>query len=391
MADNEILIVAGEVSGDLHAAPLVAELKRLDPSLIFFGAGGSQMETEGVDLHAKVEELAVMGFSSIPRVLPRLSRLKRDIIRRVRERRIRLAILVDYPGFNLNLAKSLKQLPNPPQILEYIAPQVWAWKPGRIKIISQVVDHLAVVFHFEEKIFEEADIPVTLVGHPLLDELDYNLTPTPNVKDIDQSGSDTNNNKIQQTASKPLLAILPGSRASVVSKHLKVMTKAAHYLQREFPDLQTGIGVASGLNRSLFQRTVDRLKGFELWTDSRRLLSEADAAIVCSGTATLEAALFNVPQVVVYRTSVMNYHIIKRLINLPYVALVNIVAGEKVVNELLQLDFTPEAVARAVRPLIEDSPVRQGIMTGYERVRRLLGEKGAAYKTAQIAYRMLRK
>ena len=197
---TNILIVAGEPSGDLHAAPVVRELQALQPDLTCFGAGGDLLKAERVELLATVEQMAVMGFSDVPRVLPRLARLKCDLLRRVERDRVPLAILVDYPGFNLNLARALKRLPHPPRILYYIAPQVWAWRAGRVKLIRRVVDRMAVVFPFEVKLFDDAGVPVSFVGHPLLDELSSCL-PLP-----------SRAVKIKRGDNPLLLALLPGSR-----------------------------------------------------------------------------------------------------------------------------------------------------------------------------------
>ena len=171
MSSNEILIIAGEVSGDVHAAPVVTEMKLKSPGLSFIGTGGPQMRAAGVELLAGLDELAVMGFSDIPKMLPLLYRLKKSLIELVKTRNIRLVILVDYPGFNLNLARALKKLNDPPKVLYYIAPQVWAWRPGRVKLMRKVIDIMAVVFPFEVAIFREGGVPVEFVGHPLLDEL----------------------------------------------------------------------------------------------------------------------------------------------------------------------------------------------------------------------------
>lgn len=385
MPDTNILITAGEVSGDLHAAPVAVEIKRLIPAASFFGTGGAKMHAEGVELLSRVENLAVMGFSDIPRILPHLSRLKRKIVERVRDQHVRLAVLVDYPGFNLNLAKALKRLPNPPLILEYIAPQVWAWRSGRIKTVRRLIDHLAVVFPFEEELFRAAGVNATFVGHPLLDEMDI-LSAGSRVEQPGDADPDSDSHR----AGSPLLALLPGSRRSVVMTHLPVMMHAVDQLVRELPDLRVGIGRAPVLEPSIFEKY---LKGEQvrIWDNSRELLAAADAAVICSGTSTLEAALIGVPQVVVYKTTFLNYHVIKHLINLKHVALVNIVAGEKIVPELLQNDFTTRNITSAILPLLTSTVKRKELAAGYSRIRELLGDKGAARRVAEIAVDMLQQ
>jgi len=342
---QEILIVAGEVSGDIHAAPVVRELKKLNSELTFFGAGGEQMRAESVELLAEVNDLAVMGFSQIPKLLPRLSRLKKSIIKRVKENQVRLAILVDYPGFNLNLAKALKSLPNPPKVLCYIAPQVWAWRKGRIKKMQGVVDHLAVVFPFEVPLFENS-VTTTFVGHPLIEELHEYMSPE---KPAQQN---------QYAGDKKLLALLPGSRRQTMLVHLPIMLEAARSLQSKHKNLQVGVGKAPGLDEGLYRSIISDETNIILWNDSRKLLSCATAATVCSGTATLEAALLSTPQVVVYHTSWLNYHLIKRMIKLERIALVNIVAEKGIVPEVLQNNLTPYNLAAALERLLSESDER---------------------------------
>ncbi len=363
MSPTPILIVAGEVSGDIHAAPVVNELKRINPDLTFFGAGGDQMREAGVELLADVNDLAVMGFSQLPRILPKLSRLKKSILERVREQNVKLAILVDYPGFNLNLAKALKSLPDPPKVVCYIAPQVWAWRKGRVKKMRGVVDHLAVVFPFEVPIFRDGGIVTTFVGHPLIEELDEYmgvplLLSKGGTEEISPTLHSRGGIKGGGCQTGTLLALLPGSRLQTMRVHLPIMLKAARQLQIENPGIAIGVGKAPGLDIELYRSILKDDCDSMLWDDGRKLLSSATAVAVCSGTATLEAALLGTPQVVVYHTSWLNYHIIKRLIQLDKIALVNIVAEKSIAPELIQNDLTPDKLANALEPLLTDSSVR---------------------------------
>ena len=252
-----------------------------------------------------------------------------------------MVILVDYPGFNLNLAKSLKKLHNPPKIIHYIAPQVWAWRAGRLKKIKRVIDHQAVIFPFEEKLFRDAGIKARFVGNPLLDEL--------------ESYRDREGEKSKER----LVAILPGSRLSVVSNHIDTLIEAAIKLSEIHPRLEFGFGKAPGLSDEIFKDAVEANAKFSVYEGSRELLAKADVAIVCSGTSTLEATLVGTPQVVIYKTSFLNYHIIKRLIKLSEIALVNIVAGKKIVPELLQYDFTVDKICTEVNRILENSETRE--------------------------------
>lgn len=371
-ASSKVLIVAGETSGDLHAAPVIAAMKAKRPELQFVGAGGSLMRKEGVELLAEVNDLAVMGFTGIPKILPKLARLRKQILERVRSEQISLAILTDYPGFNLNLARSLKSLPNPPKILFYVAPQLWAWRTGRVKYLQEYVDQLAVVFEFEVEFFRKYGIEAHFVGHPLLEEID------PYLKRVNRSQTDS-----------PLLALLPGSRLSVAAMHLPILLEAADNLRGSIPDLRVGIGQAETLRNWDGWRTVER-EGFTIWQDARELLVNADVAAVCSGTATLETALLGVPQVVVYKTSSLNYQIAKTFVQIPNVALANVIVGRTVVPELLQNDLTAEKLALELKKVLLDDAIRRKMKAGYQEVVSALGTTGAAKRVAEIALAMIK-
>lgn len=326
------------------------------------------MRAEGVELLAEVSDLAVMGFSGLPRLLPYLARLRKQILKEAVQRRTRLALLVDYPGFNLNLAAALKRLPAPPRVMQYIAPQLWAWRAGRINRLRAAVDQLAVVFPFEVELFHQAGIPVAFVGHPLIDELkSYQRLKTSAVN------------------SPPLLALLPGSRRSVARRHLPVMLQAAREVRSRWGDLHIAMGCAPNLSKEFFSSHLEPKENIELTWDSRELLARADATVVCSGTSTLEAALLDVPQIVIYRTSALNYQIIRRLIKVQRISLVNIVAGCEVVPELIQKDFKAKPLADRIMNLLLDDGIRQKMLQGYTDVRKRLGSGGAAENAAKLA------
>ncbi|MCF7809452.1 lipid-A-disaccharide synthase [bacterium] len=372
MQTEEILIIAGEVSGDLHAAPVVAEMKKLNPNLTFTGTGGPQMSNEGVHLLADIDELAVMGFSGIIQMLPKLIKLKKSILKFVKSHNVRLVILVDYPGFNLNLAGALKKLNNPPKILHYIAPQVWAWRAGRIKLIKRIIDKMAVVFPFELDIFRRGGVDVEFVGHPLIDELSKYSSDT-----------EVNNDKAN------LLALLPGSREQEIRRHLPIMIKAAEMLLSKDTNLSVGIGCAPEIKSSLYKTFVREHERLILFNDSKQLLKQASIAAVCSGTATLEAALLNIPQVVVYRTSTLNYILAKRLIKLKNIALVNVTAGKKIVPELIQHDLTAQNLVNSLNQILHSSEKKSEIQNGYRAVKESLGEGGATVRVAELALGMM--
>ncbi len=373
MSTGNILVVAGEVSGDLHAAPVISELKRLNPDMSFWGTGGSLMRTAGVELIAGIEDLAVMGFSDIPRALPFLSRLRKTILKQVEARNTSLVILVDYPGFNLNLAKALKRLDNPPKVLYYIAPQVWAWRSSRIRRMRGVIDRLAVVFPFEVDLFRAEGVAVDFVGHPLLDELSEYLQ-----MDSHERQSDS-----------PLLALLPGSRAQEIKRHLPVMIKAAERMRIKRPEIKAGVGIAPSLDEQYYAAIIGEREWVVRYKDSHRLMLDATVAAVCSGTATLEAALLDTPQVVVYRTSRLNYLIARNFIQLQNIALINVVAGGEIVKELIQKNLTSRSLANELEILLNDPAKQAEIKETYRGVREKLGERGAAGRVARMAFELM--
>ncbi|NQU06444.1 MAG: lipid-A-disaccharide synthase [Calditrichaeota bacterium] len=372
MQTQEIVIIAGELSGDIHAAPVVVEMKQQNPDLAFTGTRGPQMQNAGVELMADLDELAVMGFSGIVRMLPRLTRLKKSILEFVKSHKVKLVILVDYPGFNLNLAEALKKLESPPKILYYIAPQVWAWRAGRVKQIRRVVDRLAVVFPFEFDIFRKADVNIEFVGHPLTDEL-----------------REYSSNTHDENGGTKLLALLPGSREQEIRRHLPVMIEAAEFLLEKDDSISLGLGCAAEISPELYRSYVRGHDKISFFHDSRQLLAQASVATVCSGTATLEAALLMVPQVVVYRTSALNYMLAKRLVRLKNIALVNVTAGKEIVPELIQQRLTAQNLANSLYEILSSSQKQSEIIKGYEAVKESLGEGGAAVKVAELALGMV--
>jgi len=325
------------------------------------------MREAGVELLATIEDLAVMGFSGLPALLPRLARLRKDFIARARDNRPALVLLVDYPGFNLNLAEALRLLPYPPKVLYYIAPQVWAWRPGRVERMRRTIDRMAVVLAFEEEYFRSRGLAADFVGHPLLDEL----------SDVPR----------REVGGVPLLALLPGSRAGVLKRNLPAMIEAVRILRKSLPDMRVALAAAPGLPAALFAAASN--SGIEITADSRALLRQATAAAVCSGTATLEAAIYGTPQAVVYRTSPLNYLIARRVVELKQISLVNIIGSGGIVTELIQHDFTPKRLAGILEQLINDAATRTRIAAGYQRVREVLGQPGAALRTARIATQMI--
>lgn len=377
-ASYRVMIVAGEASGDLHGSYLVRAMKEINPSLSFYGIGGEKMREEGVRLLAESSDLAVMGlievFSRLKFILGVLNRLKKSF----ETERPDLLILIDYPGFNLALAKAAKK--KDIRVFYYISPKVWAWRKGRIKTIRRVVDRMALILPFEEDLYRQAGVRATFVGHPLLDE----IAVTGTAGEIrDDLGLD---------AEKRTVALLPGSRESEVRQLLPEMVRAAKILTDRFASsIQFVLPVAHTLVPELIQGIVGP-SGIPVRLVAGRTyetLSVSDAVIVASGTATLETALLVKPMVIVYKVSPLTFFLGKRVIRVKHVGLANIIAGRTVVPELIQQDFTAERVAHEVTRILTDPDVRVRMIKDLSEIRKSLGEAGASRRAARLACDML--
>jgi lipid-A-disaccharide synthase len=367
------LIVAGEASGDLHGAGLVHELKRLAPEAEIFGIGGDGMAAAGMELLFHIRDMAVIGFTEVLRHLRFFRRVMRTLEDEVARRRPAVAVLIDYPGFNLRFAARLRaRYETPPKILYYIAPQVWAWGAKRIPKMAQFVDKMAVVFPFEVALFQSAGIPTEFVGHPLLE----GLRPKLNTGEFFA--------RYQIDASRPLLGLLPGSRKQELERLLPDMAATARLLRQTIPDLQIVVAMAPTLPETLYRAWIKDDDIRLVANATYEVMRDSNACLVCSGTATLETACFGTPLVVVYRVSRLSYEIGKRIVKLPHIGLVNVVAGKKIVPEFIQNDFVPERVAPALEKFMQDDDYRAETQSALAEVRTKLGTPGASRRTAEL-------
>jgi lipid-A-disaccharide synthase len=361
-----LLLLAGEASGDDHGAAVARALKQRIPGVRLQGLGGPLMEAEGVRLMAGLDQLAVMGFVEVIRHLG----FFRGLLARVRELlasgQVDLVLPIDYPGFNLRAARMAHEAAVP--VLYYIAPQVWAWKPGRARLLAEHADHVAVILPFEAEPLERAGAAVSFVGHPLLER----------DEEVPDHGSFCRG--LGLDPERPILALLPGSRRQEVDRHLDVFVDAARRVCGARPEVQPVLARAGSVPESWLAGA-----GLPVTDQTSALLRHARAALVKSGTSTLETALEGTPFVVAYRTHPMTFMLARRLIRVPHVALANLVAGERVVPELLQGDATAPLLAQHLLPLLDDGPERARQIEGLARVRGRLGTPGAAGRVAEIA------
>lgn len=368
---REVLIVAGEASGDLHAASLAAALRRLRPELRLAGVGGDQARAQGVELVEHVERLAVMGFVEVLRHVPKHARLLTALRARLASGDVALLVVIDYPGFNMKLAQAARDCGVP--VLYYITPQVWAWHASRLATLRKIVTKAACILPFEEKLLRDHGIDATFVGHPLLDRARELPDKAAARAQLGLSPGDR------------VLAVFPGSRGQEIARHRHDFAGAALELQRRMPGLKVLVAGAPTVTLDPAQWPFPIVRGA-----SFPLLRAADAALCKSGTTTLEAAVADCPMIVAYRTNALTYAIARRLVKIPHIALVNVVAGKEVAPELVQ-QFTPRTLADRLEPLLrEQSPERARMRAGLAEVRAMLGEPGAAERVARMASELAR-
>jgi len=361
-----ILLLAGEASGDEHAAAVARALRARWPEARLVGTGGPRMADGGVELMAGLDRMAIMGFAEVVAHLPFFRALLAALTRRLASGEIDLVIPVDYPGLNLRVARAAHRLHVP--VLYYIAPQVWAWKPRRSRQLARWSRHVAVILPFEEEILRAAGASASFVGHPLLE------------RPGEVEDRDTLCRRLDVDPGRPILALLPGSRRQEVHRHLDTFARAAELVRSVRPEVQPVLGRATSVPETWLSGA-----GLPVTGDSRSLLRHARAALVKSGTSTLEAALEGTPFAVAYRTHPVTFALARRLVRVPHVALANLVAGEEVVPELLQGSATPSALAERLVPLLGDTPARTRQLDGLARVRAALGTPGASTRVAKLA------
>jgi lipid-A-disaccharide synthase len=375
ITQKRVMIIAGEASGDLHGAKLVRAMRKKNNSLFFCGIGGQSMKDAGVRILVDASKLAVVGITEAFFKMPNLLKGMAVAKKKLKTLHPDLLILIDFPDFNLNVAATAKKLGIP--VLYYIGPQIWAWRPGRVKKIGELVNHVAVILPFEEDFYREHEIPATFVGHPLLD----------------------NNLSQQDTAlEKPAddvttVGLLPGSRDREIDRLLPVMLDTARILARQISNLKFIISQASAVKRNYMEGIIHKYggsAGFEIITgDVGKVLERCELVIAASGTVTLEAAICGTPMVIIYKVSPASYWLGRAMVRVKHIGLVNLIAGKEIVPELLQDKASPRKIADKVYEMLSDASGLERLRNELLGINDALGGPGASERVAEIAVSML--
>jgi lipid-A-disaccharide synthase len=375
-----LMVVAGEPSGDIHAAHLLRAISREAPGVRFFGMGGEAMRAAGAEILHEYGPLAVVGFGGILGILPALFRIKRDLIDRVRSERPEAVILVDYPGFNLSLAKSIKKLPHPPRLIYFIPPQVWAWRTGRAHTIAEVFDLILTIYPFEPEYFRRPGGNAEFIGNPVA----FGLRGAPSRAEARAS--------LGIGAAVRVAAFLPGSRRREIDRLLPPMIESAKILQRKNPEMLFLVSEAEALPEGTVRSRMPPGGGFVRIVRGRahEVIRAADAAAVASGTATLETGLLGTPLSVLYASDFFTHLIVKYfLIQVDYISLVNLLAGKEVAPELYQGQVRGGKIADALAPLLDDPGARERQTREFDRIRESLDAADPYERAASLIRRLL--
>ncbi len=374
--NKKLMIIAGEASGDLHGANLIRELKKIDPSLQIFGIGGDRMISAGMNCQFHIKQMAFLGFIEVIKHLPFISRVKKEVLAKINDEEIDTVVLIDYPGFNLNLAAKLKEKGK--RIIYYISPQVWAWGKGRIDKIRELVDLMIVVFPFEETMYKKYGVNVQYAGHPLIEHVS-NYKPLTREELL---------GKLEIQNGKEILLLLPGSRKHEIQKIFPDCIKAAVQISKDF-NMQTVVACSENINESVFMELSAETdykiaKGF-----TYDLFKHSRFGIIKSGTSTLEAALFRLPFIVVYKTNWITYLLGRILVQIKNIAMANIILGENAVEELIQIDVNSENIYSKCSAILGNPEKYNRLREKLSLIDKKLGGSGASAKAAGLIYARL--
>lgn len=376
----KVLISAGEASGDLHAANLVKELKSIDSAIDVTAMGSKNLRSAGADVVIDCADLAVVGLIEILVNYRKIKKAFNQLADIVAKQKPDLLILVDYQEFNIKLAKVAKQ--HNVKVLFYIGPQVWAWRPNRVHKFRKRVDMMAVLFPFEVKYYEDADVPVEFVGNPLVDEVYAEADKSTLLKNYGLNGE------------RKIIGLFPGSRRGEIHKILPIQLETARYIKQKHPQIQFVLAVASTLDKSEIESQCNDYQdlGITFVQDlPYNVMSICDAIVTASGTATLEIGLMEIPSAITYRISSISYAIFKRMVTIKNVGLVNIVAEKEIVKEFIQNDAVPDKIGEEICRIMEQRVYRENMINNLKKVKQKLGKQGGSRNVAQLAFKMLQK
>ena len=377
MASKKVLLVAGETSGDLHGAHLVEAIHQIDPEVQLFGVGGEHLARKGMKILYHSQSLSVVGITEALFKLRTILKALKGLKKSLDQEKPNLIILIDFPDFNLRLAKIAHQKGIP--VLYYISPQIWAWRSGRVKLIAERVKKMVVFFPFEVPLYKAAGVDVEWVGHPLVDIVKPTLSKEEAFR------------KLGLDPQRRTVGLLPGSRIHEVKRLLPPLLASAHLLQKELPDLQFVIPLAPGFTEETLSHWLRNspapLKFIQGWTYDVMNISEL--LIMASGTATLEGAIVGKPMIIIYKGSLLSYWIVRAMIQVNHIGMVNLVAGKGIAPELIQRDVNPKRIAEEGLRILKDSFLQQKMIESLEEVRQRLGNPGAVQRAARIVMSLL--
>ncbi len=371
--NKKIFIIAGEASGDLHGSLLAKAIKKLDSSIKLFGMGGEKMRQAGVEIIFDSPALAVTGFIEVLKHFSKFKEAFNLLLKKLGDIRPDCVILIDYPGFNLRLAKKIKNLNI--KLIYYISPQLWAWGKSRVKIIKRFIDKMLVVFKFEEDFYRQFNIKADFVGHPLMDIFtDYKNHKPATVK-------------LSAYEEEKKIALLPGSRENEVERILPIMLSACRIIQTKSKGAKFLLARNSVVKKEIYLKITEKYNlNHLIWYEDKTYdcLNACDFALVCSGTATLETAIFLKPMAIIYKMSLLSYLIIRAMIKVPYIGLVNLINREKIVAEFVQFNARPRKIADYALRVLRNADYRKEIEAKLIEVRKKLGPRGASERAAVI-------
>jgi lipid-A-disaccharide synthase len=377
---GKVMIIAGEASGDLHGANLIKALKTKAPALKYYGIGGHRLKGAGVSIIINSDELSVVGITEVFAKLPKIYQAITTIKSSLRKMHPNLLILIDFPEFNLHLAAAAKRLSIP--VLFYISPQIWAWRSGRVKKIKRRVDHMAVILPFEEPFYQQHNIPVSFVGHPLMDEL------------TDRDRLETFQPYSNLNSDQKIISLFPGSRTKEVSIHLPIMIQSALLLRKKLPNLYFVVSCAPSINPAQLEQIISaypqQKEMFEIVTeDAPEIFKKSRLALAKSGTVTLEAAIYATPCIIIYKVSPLSYYLGRHLIRVKYIGLANLISNREIFPELIQAKASPELIAKTAQHMLTASHGFENLHTELLEIRKKLGKPGASDRVAELAFGLI--